>query len=365
MANTLPMHVLQFAGAGNKTYDSFKDYFCHYMDEVEGKNIGVYDKTVSFAEKETQMHNKLMAEISRVSGQKMVDGVSMEQFALNPMFKWATFAVVNMMIDSIIPDTINKFVAPYTDIRNVPMGGVAQFDIKPNALMTVSEGSNARRTTFKTKQFNKSVSLVPVNHTITVEVSLYKVLTGEESLAEFARKAVLSMETEMNIDSYNALTALIANANFPTEFKKAGYSVSNLIDACQLVSATNRSKAVVMGTTKALTNVLPDVSKGYRINTPSDNMNIQLIKTFYDWDILSIPQVLKNGAGYNLAIDDAKLYVLSPSTDKIIKGVIEGSTQTFDRQAEDNANLTQTETLNKRWIFEAVTNSKMGVITLA
>lgn len=32
MPNTLPMHVLQFAGTGNKTYDSFNDYFCHYMD---------------------------------------------------------------------------------------------------------------------------------------------------------------------------------------------------------------------------------------------------------------------------------------------------------------------------------------------
>lgn len=366
MANTkLPMHVLQFAGANNNVYESFRDYFLTYMGEVEGKDWGKYDTTKTFAEKEEQMHSRLMSEITRVSGQTLPQGMTLEQFSNNPMVKWATFAVTNMMIDAIVPDTIVKSIGLYTDVRNIGFGGVAQFDIKPNSLMTSSEGSNARRTTFKTKQFNKSVSLVPVNHTITVEVSLYKVLCGEENLAEYVRKAVQSIETDMSVDAYDALNTLIAQSTFPSEFKKTGYSVDNVLDVCQLVSAYNKTKAVIMGTTKALSKVLPDSAKGYRINTPSEAMSIQLIKNFYEYDIVEIPQVAKKGSTIGLEIDDTKLYILSPNGDKIIKGVIEGSTQTFDRTAQDNANLTSTETINKRWIFEAVTNSKMGCITLS
>ena len=262
MANTkLPMHVLQFAGENNTVYDSFRDYFLTYMGEVEGKDWGSYDKTLTFAEKDAQMHKKLMSEINRVSGQTISEGMTVEQFSTNPMVKWATFAVTNMMIDAIIPDTIIKSIGIYTDIKTVGMGGVAQFDIKPNSLYTVSEGSNARRTTFKTKDFKTSKSLVPVNHTITVEVSLYKVLAGEESLAEYVRKAVISMEQEMSVDAYDALTSLVTSANFPSALKKTGFSVANVLDVCQTVSAYNRSKAVIMGTTKALSNVLPDSAR--------------------------------------------------------------------------------------------------------
>lgn len=366
MANTkLPMHVLQFAGENNTVYDSFRDYFLTYMGEVEGKDWGSYDKTLTFAEKDAQMHKKLMSEINRVSGQTISGGMTVEQFSTNPMVKWATFAVTNMMIDAIIPDTIIKSIGIYTDIKTVGMGGVAQFDIKPNSLYTVSEGSNARRTTFKTKDFKTSKSLAPVNHTITVEVSLYKVLAGEESLAEYVRKAVISMEQEMSVDAYDALTSLVTNANFPSTLKKTGFSVANVLDVCQTVSAYNRSKAVIMGTTKALSNVLPDSAKGYRINTPSEAMSIQLIKNFYEYDILAIPQIATGKSDYSLALDDTKLYIVSPSTDKLVKGVIEGSTLSYERVAQDNANLTSTQTLNKRYVFEAVSNSKMGIITLS
>lgn len=366
MANTkLPMHILQFAGENNTVYESFRDYFLTYMGEVEGKDWGSYDKTLTFSEKDVQMNKKLMSEITRVSGQSIPSGMTLEQFSTNPMVKWATFAVTNMMIDAIIPDTIIKSIGVYTDIRNIGIGGVAQFDVKPNSLYTVSEGSNARRTTFKTKEFNTSKSLVPVNHTITVETSLYKVLAGEESLAEYVRKAVLAIETQMSVDAYGALTALVGSSTFPTALKKTGFSVDNVLDVCQTVSAYNRSKAVIMGTTKALSKVLPDSAKGYRIITPSESMGIKLIKNFYEYDILELPQVATGDADYSLALDDTKLYIVSPSTDKLVKGVIEGGVMTFERTPQDNANLTSTQTINKRYAFEAISNSKMGVITLS
>ena len=181
----LPLSVVAFAGNNTKTYEQFKDYFFH-AQAINGRNLGEYDASVKFAEKETQMHTALLAEVTRVSGVNP-QGIDMIQFASNPMLKWAMGAVVNTMIDAIIPDTIIKNIGIYTNIEIVPYGGVSQYNIKPNATMGSTKFSNGRREGFAQKQFNTSVTLVPEAHEVNVEASLYKILVGEESLADFTR----------------------------------------------------------------------------------------------------------------------------------------------------------------------------------
>jgi hypothetical protein len=94
-------------------------------------------------------------------------------------------------------------------------------------------------------------------------------------------------------------------------------------------------------------------------------MGIQLIKNFYDYDILELPQVA-TGVSYGLALDDAKVYIMSAGgADKIVKGVVEGATLSNSNDYYDTANLSSNATFNKRWAFEAITNATMGVITVS
>lgn len=358
----LPINVVAFAGDKANVYEGMKDYFFHYMSEVADKKIGTFDTSVSLSEKETKMNAHLLSEISRVSGQTMPTGVTMEQWATNPSLKWATFAVVNMIIDSVIPDTIIKSIGVFTDIKTIAWGGVAQFDVNPNSLFTVSEGSNAQRTTFVQKQFKTSKSLVPVNHAVSVEVSLYKVLVGEESLAEFVRKAILSIERSMTSDAYDALNTLVDGGTFPSALTTTGYTATKLLNLAEITTAYNQgNKAMIVGTSQAIMNVLPDPTLGYRITTQSENMGIQLIKNFYGYDILVLPQVA-TGNAYGLKLKNDRVYTMSPTSDKIIKGALEGTTTTNTNDFYASANLTSTATLDKRWIFEAVTNSTMGML---
>ena len=60
--------------------------------------------------------------------------------AKNPMVVWATFAVVEAMIDAILPLTLIDSIGTYTEIRNIGFGDSASFDIAPRSLMTVSQG---------------------------------------------------------------------------------------------------------------------------------------------------------------------------------------------------------------------------------
>ena len=109
--NKLSTDIITFAGANNTSaYEKFADYYKHFSAEVLKKNIGSYDSTVSFAEKETKMNEAMLAEIERVSGQKMPEGMTEQMWATNPNFKWASFAVVTMMIETILPLTIMDYI---------------------------------------------------------------------------------------------------------------------------------------------------------------------------------------------------------------------------------------------------------------
>lgn len=356
-------HIAKFAGEHEDVYVKFQDYFRHYMAEVEGKKTLPYDKTVTFAEKETQMNKDLLSEIERIGGTRP-EGLTMAQFSANPMLKYATFAVINMMIDAIIPETIIDSIGIYTEFRQIGFGDTAKFDIEPRDLFTVSQGGRAQRTAMVHKQFPTTVTVNPVNHAFTVQVSMYKVLSGHESLAKFVMKAVRSMETQMTLDAYGAFATGL-NAITAQALKVEGYTQDALLTMCQTVTAYNQGrKAVIVGTTKALSKILPDGGKGYRINTNSDSMNIQLIKGFFDYDIIELNQVALIGSDYGLALDDMAIYVVSPSSDKLVKGVLEGETLANSNGFYDNADLTQNATLNKSWGFEFLTNSVAGIITL-
>lgn len=361
--NKLPLNIVQFASGNTDVlakYEGMKDYYFHYMSEVAGKKLGAYDSSVSLAEKEAKMHKALLSEITRVSGQAKPETMEYSVWASSPMVKWATFAVVGMMIDAIIPDTIVKNIGIYADIKPIPFGQTLEIDIAPNSLFTVSEGANSQRHAFVQKQFKTTKTIVPVNHVVTVEVALYKVLCGEESLAEFVRKAVIAMETQMTGDAYDALNTLIDGGSFPEELKKTGYSVEDLIDLCQITEAYNQgNKPTIIGTTKALYHVLPDSAKGYRVVTNSEAAGIQLIKNFFDYDIMVLPQVA-TGRNFGLKMKDDRIYAMSTGVDKIIKGAVEGQTLTNTDDTYANANLVQKATMNKRWAFEAVTNATMG-----
>jgi len=355
--------VIKFANGHEDVYEGFRDYYFHFMSEVEGKKYGDFDREYTLAEKDKKMHEALLSEIERVSGSKRGD-MTIEMWAMNPQVRFAFDVVVANMIDAILPETIVKSIGLYTEVKNVGYGENAHFTIEPNSIYTVSESAEAKRRSFNKKEYAIDATISAVNHQITVSVELYKVLSGVESLARFVRKAVISMETQMSVDAYRALQTVIADGNFPAQLKIAGYDVDKLIGLCQTVQAYNEgAKPVIVGTKRAIYQMLPDASKGYRLITDAENPKINIVRGFFDWDIVELDQVA-TGKNYGLVLDDKKLYVLSTGADKLIKGVIEGGATSYTDRPLDNADLSQRTTLNKRYAFECVSNAVMGVVTL-
>lgn len=359
--------LVTFAGGNEKALDTYKgmrDYYFHYMSAVEGKKgYGDFDASVSLDEKETKMHKALLAEVERVSGCPRGD-MPFEAWSMSPQVKWATFAVVGAMIDAVLPDTIIKSVGIYTDMHTVGFGETLEFEVQPNSIFTVSQSANAQRKGFNKKQFAINETLQAVPYQITVQTQLYKVLSGKENLARFVRKAVISVETKMNLEAYNTLAGLVANASFPAALKVTGYSADDAITLAQTVEAYNNgAKVSFIGTKKAIYQMLPDTSKGYRMITDASNPQINIVRGVFDWDIIELPQVA-TGINYGLALDDHKVYVMSTGAEKVIKGVLEGVTLANSNDFYDTADLTSSATMTKRFGFAATSNSVCGVITV-
>mgnify|MGYP006988455273 CR=1 FL=1 len=79
--------------------------------------------------------------------------------------------------------------------------------------------------------------MTPVNHTITTQVDLYRVMCGEESLAEYAVKIILSIEAEIALDVAYAMQDSFDNRT--ANFKETAFTPNAFIELATRVSAAN------------------------------------------------------------------------------------------------------------------------------
>jgi len=193
-----------------------------------------------------------------------------------------------------------------------------------------------------------------------------RVLSGKEDLAEFIRLVAVSIETEMGKDAVMAMTTGLNAATYPSALKITGaFDASNLITLGETVQAYNYGvRPIIAGTATALANVLPDSSMGYRMNVEGNGGSVDLIKDFYGFDLLRLPQY---AAGSNpaagLALSPNTLYVISPALDKLVKGSV-SNTLSNSNQFYENADLTQNFTMRKDWDFAFCSAAYGGIYTI-
>lgn len=371
----IPMNIKQFAESEPTLFAKFADYWQNYLfvngdkSAVNFETVRLKDgkeTTISFAEKEKEMNEALNAAILRFAGISSMAGLPVEAWASNPNFKWAAFAVVSALIDMILPDALIKSTGLYADVRGIGFGDSASFEVKPRDLFLVSKHGRAQRLAQQQKQFNGQVTILPEMREMSVEVSLYRVLAGKESLADFTAKAVRSLEVDMARDVYttfNTAMGLLDNAGDDL-LRIAGYSQTNLITLGQKVTAWNGGqKAMIVGTQLALQNILP-ANTNFRYTLESDYVKLGYLQNVFGFDVMLLPQVADYRTPFKTLLDDTKIYVISPSSQKLVKVVLEGSTLSNVDSTYQNANLTQSATFWKSWGSAIATNSIAGVITL-
>jgi hypothetical protein len=372
----IPAQVVLFAGGESNLapYKMFRDYWNHYLSRngktgLEFATTTVNEAgevvTISFDEKESVMNAAMKREIMRIAGVKDFGDFPLETWATHPTLRWATFAVVSAMVDMILPETIINSIGLYSDVRTIGWGDSSAFDVEPRDLFVVSKAGRGKRTSEVHKQFKGQVVINPEQRELTVGVSLYRVLAGKESLAEFVTKVTRSMETQLTIDVYNAfVVAMAALSTGAAGLKVAGYTQTDFVTLAQKVTAWNGGiKPVVLGTQLALANILPH-DANYRYEIDSDFVKLGYVRNFAGTDVVIIPQVADYATPFQTLISNSYLWFVSPGAQKLLKVVLEGNTLAYTTDVYANANLTQTSTMIKSWGVGVATNAVAGLLTI-
>lgn len=376
MKAKLPNEVLKFAKTDDskKLYFQAMDYYNHYLHDVMGNEKVQFSKNdgagnpISLADKEARLNHALLSEVAKFSQ------VPEESLRANPMVYsnmpsvvYATFAIVSTTVDAILPQSIIESTGAYTEVRTIGYDDTAVFNIRPRDLFAVSLHGHKQRQGELHKQYSSQVVLNPENHEISVYVDMYRVLCGEESLGEFMVKVARSIETEIAYDAFTALeTAVEAIPTTPQNLalRATGYSQETLIELGNRVQAWNFGRRpIILGTKLALSHVLPD-DANYRYLLDSDYVRIGYMRTAFGFDLMELPQVADWSTPYNTLLNDNRLYIIAPSSDKIVKLVFGGDTITTTSGVFDYANLVQTGTMMKAWKVGVATNSVAAVIDI-
>lgn len=355
-----------------KFFDCVKDYYNHHCSS---KNVDTYkgaefDAKFSLKEKDAKMHDMLLDRVSRLSGidKEMMKSNPMA-FATNPLMGWATFAVIQSTIDVVLPDAIIRDYGLVAEVRNAALGDTLKFRIRPRDYFVVSKHGRKQRTANLQKQFSGDMTLEMENRQVSVQVNLYDVIIGRESLAEFMFKAVRSLEIELTKDIYMAFDK--ATKELPAtpeggELQITGWATDTAIALAQKVSAWNGGTPVVfVGTKLALSKVLPTNDANYRYLLESDYVRLGYIRTAYGYDMIELPQVADWSTPFQTLLDDDVIYVMPVSGDKLVKVAIGENGVSHQSGTYDYANLIQTGTVSKEYGVGVITSALVGRINLA
>ena len=356
-------NVKAFAEMSKDLSEAMKAYASNY--NLQRKGLKAFADHSE--EEQKKLINKAFAlEVAKQSGMELPDlnnKTEVRRYAMNPMVRFFANQIQDVMIDMILPETLMTGSLKYfADMKFADLGDTIKFDIKSNSLFTVSKAGNRQRTTNQQKTFRTTVTMAGVNHEITVGTTLFEILTGQAYLAKEVMKVARSIETAMLFDAYDAFTTEMNGLT--GNLAVANYSEESLITLLETVTAYNQGrKAVVIGTPLALKAVLP-TNTNYRYLLDDEYVKLGHLQTFNGYDVLPMEQVANpyDSTAYSLKLDDTKLYVVSPASDKIVKIGVFGGTFSHQDNSYDNANKTIENTTEKSWETAVVTNSVGGVI---
>lgn len=356
-------NVRAFSEMSKDLYDAMKEFSRNCILERKGQK--------AFVEHSREEMNKLInkefaSELVKQVGygaERFGEGKdAMRRFTSSTTTREFANAIRDVMIDLIIPDILMSGALPYiADIKYADLGDTIKFDIKSNQLFTVSKAGYRKRRTNLQKSFKTTVTMFGENHEITVGADLFEIMIGQADVAEDIMRAALSMEAQMLYDAYDAFIA--TTGTLTGNLQVANYSEESLIKLAQTVTAYNGGrKAVILGTPVALKSVLPSNSN-YRYLLNDEYVKLGHLQTFNGYDVIPMEQVADyKSTDYSLKLDDTKIYVVSPASDKIVKLGVFGGTYSHTDNAYDNANKMVETTMEKAWDTMVVTNSVAGIV---
>ncbi|MBQ0143406.1 MAG: hypothetical protein KBT06_11555 [Prevotellaceae bacterium] len=94
------------------------------------------ERTPEHAEK---LQARFFEEVEKRSGVQRSE--MPEAWTAHPVVRWAGLAIVNAVVNSLLPETLNPTMGIFTDFKPVGAGDIVKVKIQPRALYVVSLGN--------------------------------------------------------------------------------------------------------------------------------------------------------------------------------------------------------------------------------
>ena len=253
------------------------------------------------------------------------------------------YALVQELIPVIIEEGIKAERNPLFNLveyRNIAEGDLAEFDIEGDANFVVASVANGIQGVRRQRIVGGDTVKVPTEMKIVrVYENLGRLLAGRIDFNKFVDGVAKAFNEYIVTAAYTALAGITTNTyNLDSTYVKSGsFDAEAFIQLVNHVEAATGKKAVILGTKTAVRKLGADVSYSAEQNT--DLYNKGYIAKFGGTDVVALEQAHIPGTSEFALADDA-LWVIA-AEDKPVKVVNEGDGLLIERDATQNADLTQ------------------------
>ena len=279
----------------------------------------------------------------------------------NPLFE-----LVQELIPVIIEEGIQEDTNPLFDLveyRNVNEGDSQEFDVEGDANFVVASAANGIRDVRRQRIVGGDTVKVPTEMKIVrVYENLGRLLAGRIDFNKFVDGVAKAFKNQITESAYDAIEGLSA-ATYGldgTYVISGSYNEGDLIALIDHVEAATGKTAKIYGTRTALRKLTTAVQAD---SAKEDLYNIGYYGKFNGTDMICLKQAHKPGTSA-FALNDNKVFVIA-ADDQPIKVVNEGDGLLINREATENADLTQEYVYGQAFGVAAICAAKLGVYTMA
>lgn len=278
------------------------------------------------------------------------------------------FEVVGILTELILPNAMRESgLDRICDFRYIGWGDTARFDLRARDLYVVSKVSKGIRNAENMRTYDGEVTLPTEARELTVEASLYNILCGTASLAEFVSKIIMSFENNLRKEIYSCLltgTAGLSKVG-TNQLQVDGFSQDTYVQLAQKIGAWNGSDPLAIGTKLALNKVTPS-GTNYEAYTElgSEFTRLGYLRDMMGVNTLELRQLADYTVEFGTLIDDKTIFLISP-IGKPIKVVFEGTPIAIPAGNFDYADLKVRTSLIKMYGVAFITNALVGRVNLA
>lgn len=282
-------------------------------------------------------------------------------------FQERYYDVINSVLTTVIPAVTTTFLGRIAEVRSVPFGDSARFDIESNEIFQVSRSATGNPYGANQRKYTKTVTVNPYDTNITFDTDWYQMSSGIFNFGKNFYRASAGYAHFFTALAYQKFKELINTV--PAAYKLSGWGDKAAREVLAAVQSANNNVPVsLFGTKVALGSVVPE-SDFMKFGISEEWTVRGYIGAWAGYPLVEAmnlinPLTINEATNRDFLIDNSKIWILPMTGRKPVKIVFEGSMFNIHKSVVDTGDMTERASLHYRVGVEAIYDQIYGEIEL-